>query len=1299
MWTGFRKMQERIGLKKIQSFFEAFLSKYSLSRCFILLSILLLVVLLVSFIIPILHFGRFFGTDDYAHLFHTKVMSESTGISDFYERIGSQVSNPSSGENEFNYPFGLWLFGATIVKITGMPLLSAELLFVILFLCILLGTFYFYSSTFLELKEQKILAVLLLLAMPSAAIDILSYRPSIFILPFLFILLYIALKEPIQWKLFPIAWLSIFIIIVSHTGTFVFLIIFPILFLLLYCLLWGRFLLSMYIVILSTFIIYIFSLEWFPLIANQYDVKSTLLLAPGNFLATKFNFSLPLEVGNIFYQNIIISHEFSYAIILGALIFTLAKFFRYIHQKVSEKFSQSENVYPFTLPISNISHSFTTTPIWIGPMHTIFSIFGFFRIDSRGKCMLLTALFVTIVPDILLTAEGTQSATGVTREISFLVIILPITTVLGLWAVIAYLDTIKYSKKNLILLMVWILVLLAIIIPPTLATTYYLPTISGEDYIIEGMQWLGNTGDLHEKVIGYGYRFITTYTNMSDASYGVQDGYEKSLFLNLLRGTYFSSAGNNVADLRHYFGVGYILTSDKLTAQFKNTVNNLTIDNNSAVDKIYSSKDFGIYGVTTFTEKQALKKFIAENISFQQIGSSIQIETEVYKVVLNKEYPKIERFGTPQDNYLGEGYMADSIQISGLRDSYVNPYSSPDQSAFSRNITVDKFNLDIVNIPAEISNNQIVYRTVLKDQQNGNNEASLLVRYTFYPNTIKREFLVSNDWIVTSDARDMDVLFRTKMFSPMNDFVLKRDQLIIKRHMYTSLDNTVLNEIFQDIYVNDGKQGIYLKNERTAPYPNELTYSGSTLYNMSALVISQEDFLKPGATLHITQFLSPGDEVSAERDILTQDGISLSNFPDGKAPIILLGYRNAYSNNSSDNTIEQSYQILTNNKIPYSEVVVNDNIEESPSDNINLHAIANNKINIVSSASMGAKFFDNFSSQERTISSQIDYVNNEGKNLIGYMPSSLNYNLDTLRIISDKGIPFIISDFVHPPYRGIFGQENRNPQMAIYHNESISVVLIPVNYPMITELSPKTDNTYIFAAWDATIDEAASNDEMTLFIIRSDAVDNPDYTDDLKTLITYATNKGLTFSTPDVIVNHFIKIQNIQYSGSINGDTATINLTNNNDDMVQNVTFRIVLPELKTGHYTVNDGKIVNTKADNNQVVVYASTDIPAYATKEITIEPDTPRQKIVVTLPPQLAEGTMTISIEDSAGNPLRDADVLIDSKYYYSDADGNLKIDVTRGVHTVQIKYPGYETYSTTLNVKGRYAFIQQFFGNIIR
>ena len=70
--------------------------KIFIEQMFYSLSLFLLAVVLISFIIPVLQFGRFLGTDDYTHLFHTKEMASSTGISDFYDKIGTYVSNPSS---------------------------------------------------------------------------------------------------------------------------------------------------------------------------------------------------------------------------------------------------------------------------------------------------------------------------------------------------------------------------------------------------------------------------------------------------------------------------------------------------------------------------------------------------------------------------------------------------------------------------------------------------------------------------------------------------------------------------------------------------------------------------------------------------------------------------------------------------------------------------------------------------------------------------------------------------------------------------------------------------------------------------------------------------------------------------------------------------------------------------------------------------------------------------------------------------------------------------------------------------
>jgi hypothetical protein len=1300
-------MQPQNGLKKIHVFFDAIRSKCALNRVYILLCFLLLVVFLFSFAVPILHFGRFFGTDDYIHLFHTQVMTSSMGMADFYQNMGEYVSDPSGGTNDYNYPFGMWLFGAILSKITGIPPVTAELLYVILFLAIVFGSFYFYAGVFLESKEEKILAVLFLVSMPSAAMDLLSFRPSVFILPFLFLLMYIVLKEPVRWRLFPLVWLSVFIITISHTGTFMFLFIFAILFFFLYCLLWGKYSLPMYVLILSTSIIYIISLTLFPEIEYQYDLKTKMLLIPGDFLAKNLQLTLPSELSTIFYQHIIIDVEFVYIIIFGALVFSLGKFFQYLHQKIYEKFTQAGPFFPVSLPITSMSKNIASAPFWIGPVHMLLTFFGFFKLDNKGKCVLISALLITLVPDIITK----QSATGITREISFLVLIIPITAVLGLGAVISYLDSLKITRKNTISLLVWGVVLSAVIIPPTLATTYYLPTISGEDYIINGMKWLGNNGDFNEKVVGYGYRTVPIYTNMSDASYGVQMGNEETFFRNSLINTYYFLDTKDLNNLRQYFGVRYILESDKLMTILRGPERPLQIDNNPALDKVYSSKDFGIYDSGTFNDKSSENKFLAENISFERVGSSFRIQTDAYQVLLNGNYPVLEQFGPPDDNYFGKGLMIDDIYISGLRYPRVNPYLPTDESAEMEELRRDEYILYKVPVTPEINENQVTYRTILKDQLNEKNEATLLVRYTFYPKTIKRELLISNDWVNLSYARDMDVRWYTIMDIPLNNFMIKSDNgKTLQRYMYPSLDTVVKNVIIQDLYVYEKDRGVYIRNEPTANYPTTVEFKGSTLYDTSILVPAQNAVLKPGETMHVTQFLSAGDELTAEKNIQTRQGIRLLNYRNGTVPIMLLGYHTPYSGLVPNNTAEEGYRVIQDEGIPYSEVVVPELKEEIPLEQdsstgaaggnatpviheMDLQEIANEDIKIIGSGSTGKKMFYNVSSQDLLISALIDYINNQDASMIGYMPTDLRYNLDTLNSVSEKNIPFMISDAINAPYYGNFGVVNRDPQRAVYHGESQETVLLPISNPWSTELSTREDNTWVFSAWKATVDEAVSTDGMVLFLIRPEEIGHPEYTEDIRTLIGYAKNQSLTFTTPDEIVQYYKNIQNVQYSAFLDGDIATINLTNNNDNSVQGVTFRIVLPELKKGNYTVSGGTLVKTKSENVTAIVYVSTDITAHATKEITVQPDSPREMIIVTMPAQPTEGGLKISVTDSAGKPLKNADVIINSKYYKPDKDGYVNINLKRGVYQLTIKCPEFVTYSTTLKVKGRLYQIEQF------
>ena len=132
---------------------------------------------------------------------------------------------------------------------------------------------------------------------------------------------------------------------------------------------------------------------------------------------------------------------------------------------------------------------------------------------------------------------------------------------------------------------------------------------------------------------------------------------------------------------------------------------------------------------------------------------------------------------------------------------------------------------------------------------------------------------------------------------------------------------------------------------------------------------------------------------------------------------------------------------------------------------------------------------------------------------------------------------------------------------------------------------------------------------MVLLLLRSQDIGDPLYTESFVQLFSYAREKGLTFTSPARIADHFKQLQNISYSGFIDGDMASIQVKNTNHVKVRNVTFKVTLPILVNGNYRVNDGDIVRTKHENNQSILYIRTEIPADSTKNIIIEPDMPKK------------------------------------------------------------------------------------------
>ena len=1276
-----------------------FLSEIKKDKGNYLLILFLIAILIISFITPYLYYGRLFGTDDYTHLFHTGKMATATSISSFYDDMIDEVSNTESDINPFYYPFGLWLYDAQIIKMTGLPALDMTMLFVIVFLLLLIGSFYFYSRLFLTTRNQKILAVLFLVSMPNMALMALAYRPSVFAIPFLLIIIYAAFHEPIDIRLIPIMLLSIFIIVISHTGTYIFLISVTITFFFIYCLVWGEFSWSVYLTILSSFVIYVVTLSWFPNISYQYEAKSSFFVTIGNFFASKFNLILASDMGRVFYENLFVGQQLVYAVIFGAIIFTIGWILMNIHQRVAAFFRGSENVFPLTLPIQNISHSLAITPLWIGPVHCVLSVFGVFQLDSKGKCLLISTFACSLLPNIFQTSSGIFAETGALREVNYLIIIIPITSALGFWKVISYFKESTFKHKKAIISVTWIIVLLSTILIPTIATSYYLPKIAGEDYIIDGMKWLGTTNDHNAKVAGYGYRTVPIYTNMTDASYGLQSGSDTRRFAGLLAGIYFSNNEENANNFLREYSARFILISDKILSNFGKTWQNATVDKNYALDKIYASNDYGIYEIGISPQMNVPKMNLTENTTIMSVGTSFEVESPHYKIILNENSPSIERIGTTSRNMLGEGFSTDTIKIA---------------ENIQKNTVVNQYAISNLNFTHTIEGNKLTYNTLLKNSEDSSNVCSLMITYEFFPDSIRRDYFISNDWQGTNGSAKKDITLSSFLFTPLSDFMIDTDHGRQTRHIYESQDAIVIDDIINDLYVHDNDVGIYIKFE--SPFPSSIGYQGSTIYNMSSISFSQGNSIKPSDSLHITQYFSVSDESTAKDSIRNHEGIEMSNYPNGIIPVIFVGYRTPKSDLLDSNYITDGYSVIVQNNIPFTEAVnpldtrvntanmsSNSTMEENGGNesgvltSIDLNSITANGVNIIGLQSTGINAYDDFSTQWDNFNAVVNYADTSDIQLTGFMPTNLDYDLNTIKVILDLQMHFLLAIPVNPPVEGMSSTGFRNPDIAYFNGKPTDMVLLPVSYPISTSMLYSPDPASIFSKWQDVMSQAVANDEMALFLIRSNEIGNPAFADQFVNLTAYAQEEGLTFTTPDVIADHFRKLQKIEYNGIINNDEAMIFITNQNDEIVKNVTFKVTMPALKKGEYQVKNATISRKNTQGSSVWLYVTCDLKPHQSTVIFVNPVQKKEDLFVDIPLQPIEGTLSLTVKDKDGIPIQKADVNVDMKRFTTDKNGIVQIILTRGEHELTVQSPGYNTLHRNLHVKGRVYIIKNIFGNL--
>jgi len=257
---------------------------------------------------------------------------------------------------------------------------------------------------------------------------------------------------------------------------------------------------------------------------------------------------------------------------------------------------------------------------------------------------LLTLLIVTVLPAWLNESKGISSATGALREIHYLFLIIPIVAVLGLWQISEILKSKKTNGRFFFFILI-LTIFSSVIITPLIGNGYYNNQFSGDDYIIDGMTWLSGTGSASEKVVGLGYRNIPIFTGKMDSNYGLIQGTQTRTFMEILKRVYFIGNGDQALDHYSLFGTKYFLLSDKLISNLQGNVENIKIDYNSDLDRVYSSKDFGIYGLFLPSDKTREIQDNDENLLINDMGSNFEINTETYKILLDKYTPTIRYIG------------------------------------------------------------------------------------------------------------------------------------------------------------------------------------------------------------------------------------------------------------------------------------------------------------------------------------------------------------------------------------------------------------------------------------------------------------------------------------------------------------------------------------------------------------------------------------------------------------------------------------------------------------------------------
>ena len=1139
------------------------------------LLILLLSLLILAFVVPTyVHFIPY-GTDVYSHLFFTRQMVDANSLNDFYKRCLEE------GYLRYDYPFGLWLFGSIVAKVTGMNMLELAQNVPFVIMLILLILYISYARIFGASERESVLSVAFLLSMPILCTDILEYSTRVFVGPFLIFILYLILADRVSlWKQYFLINLLIFILCFSHTGTYMFLLSLILVFIFMFSIVYGKIHRDAYITMAGIMLIYIIVMNIFPNVHSQYIDKGRILVSVGSFFASNFHIQLLSEVGNVFYEQIFVNLSLVYVMLWCFSIYAICKFLIFIRSKIEPKAIQRVKNLSwrfFSIPIiggiRHVSHSILLAPFWLGPVHVTLAAIGAFKTNRKGLCILLSTAIVTLFSGYTVSKTGGNAL----RELEYLYIIVPILSALGFnYAKERVKVHIKGYLRKVAIGVLLLIVFSSIVVLPVIGNLYYHPLISGADYERVGLRWLSGIGKPDEGCAGFGYRHmitiyghkippgVTKVASGSDMSRYEWDQYSACFQMN---------SEKYVDDLYATFGVNYLVVSERTIRNFGEKPYKLKVDYNKQLDKIYSS--IGYFSIYKYITSPIHRTDIKPKLSFadkaiiEDAGDTYIVDTDYYKVRIGKTDPGMRYIGNKTTNLLGrEGLYYDFLIITWSSGSHRGKIGG---WAFHE--------MTFPNII--LGENQIIYKTILKKGEE--KWATLMVKYTFFKKAFKREIVISNDWVndSTMDINELTMTF----FSPLRHFDFQLDnEKITRRTMYPCQDEVPINKIrFNKLFIHNNNYGIYVKFENSCSYPNAITYYGLTNYPYYTLTLHMKQELRPSESMHVTQWISIGKKDEAETNIEHYTSVSLYPYPNGEIPLVLISDIGSLGR-ISDETFNESlktYKMLKDAK--FTEALSMKELNES-----RLKILLKYDIDIIGKEKLGAN-------ESERIRQMKERANELGIRIQGVMPEG--YNLEAIKILAEENFSFMISKSVPPPFERYFQEGLRKPQMAYYHGEPTDLILLPISLPTIGGFTYFYGNDYE-SAWKAVIDSVIKNEDLCVFLWDSTKVSKPKYVAQVLNTTKYAKEKGMTFTTPHEIARHLMLLKNVFATVSKEDEKIVISVQNRNNETVSGVTFKI-----KTNYgCKVENGKIVRTSSSPEGKMYYVSVDLLPKETKTIVI-------------------------------------------------------------------------------------------------